>query len=100
MKRDNDIKESIKKPDSFIAPYSDREVSEAELERRKRKNNRLRSIGVNPKKIVDEESETENPYRVKAMVYITRDEEVPKKLLEKMNKYDTEIKKHMKNNND
>jgi len=97
MKRDNSVQKGIKKPAPFIAPYSNTPVSKAELERRKRKNRRLRNIGINPTKIVDEEGEAENPYRVQAMIYISRDEEVPKELLEKIKEYDVELKKRLQN---
>ena len=83
----------MKKPAPFFAPQSKIPLTRADLDRRERKNRRLRNIGVNPTKIVDEEGESENPYRVQAMIYIYRDEEVPLELLEKIKKYDAEHKR-------
>ncbi len=69
-------------------------MSRAEIERRERKNRRLKNLGVNPTKIVDDEGgESENPYVVQTMVYIARDDDVPLELLEKIKKYDAEHSK-------
>lgn len=84
MKKGVSTQSGITKPAPFIAPCSDVPVSGEELARRERKYRRLQSIGVNPTRIVDEDGESENPYRVQAMVYISRDEEVPRELVEKM----------------
>ena len=88
-----DIQQSVKKPKPYIAPYSDIPVTKEELEKRQRKYYRLKKIGVNPTLIVEDgngEAETENPYRIQAMIMINRDEEVPDELIEQIKKYDME----------
>ena len=88
-----DEKRNIKaRPEPYLVPFSDILVTEEELERRKRKYYRLKSIGVNPTIITDDtvEAEYENPYRIQAMIIISRDEDVPDALIEKIKQYDLE----------
>ncbi len=80
-----------KKPAPFIAPGSEIPVTPEELERRKRKRQRLEKLGIDPTKIVDD-GESENPYLVEAMVYISQDKDVPEEILRKIKQYDEEHK--------
>lgn len=86
MCRNSNDQYDVRKPTPFMAPFSNVPVTKNDLERRERKNQRLKNIGVNPKRIDGDESE--NPYRVQAMTYINRDEDVPRELIGRIKEYD------------
>ena len=70
----------------FIASNATQPSSD-EIARRKRKYDRLISIGVDPTLLSSDEPEKENPYIIEAMVLINEDKDVPPELLEKIKKY-------------
>ena len=79
---------NIKIPSTpVIAPYSDIPVTEEEIRKRQVRLKRLEEIGASCTKF-DGENETENPYRVQAMLYIMQDKEVPEDLKKKIKEFD------------
>lgn len=76
-------------PAPFIAQGSEVLPTSAEIERREIRYKRLRQIGVEP--FIITESEEENPYRVKAMVLVNQDKEIPDDLIKNMKKYDEKM---------
>lgn len=80
-----------KKPAPFYAPGSHTPVTKKEVQERMLKRQRAEKIGASITRFTDGD-EVENPYRVKALVYINRGEEIPKDLLVAMQKFDEEHK--------
>ncbi|MBR1702010.1 MAG: hypothetical protein IJ716_08650 [Lachnospiraceae bacterium] len=78
-----------RKPAPFIAPNSQIMTTQTELSKREQKAEMLKKIGENPSLITEEE--IENPYRVKAMVLIQQDKEIPDELLAQIEQYDREV---------
>ena len=77
-------------PEPFIAPYSNTPVTQEEIEKRLTKMKRAEEIGASITKVTDEGYE--NPYRVKALVYINKNQEVPDKLKKKIKEFDEHYK--------
>lgn len=92
----NDSKVLLQKPKPFIAPGSQIPVTSKDIEKRKRKIERLEQIGERPTRVTEEEFE--NPYKLEAIALITEDKEVPEELLKKIEEFE---KAHccMKNKN-
>ncbi len=90
INKPNKVKEARKKPAPVHAPYSNIPVTNEELNKRKRKYQRLEQLGVDPTLLVEINEESENPYIVKAMVLINQDKDVPKELLDKIQKYNSQ----------
>ena len=87
----NEVKENVKKidkPAPFIAFGSTDPISNEEIEKRKRVIERAEALGIHVTSL-DVEVEFENPYKVKALIYIWEDKEVPKELLEKIEEFES-----------
>lgn len=87
---------NISKPQPFIAPGSEKKLTEEELKKRQVKFERLEKIGENHTVVKGddyEEGETENPYRIQAMIMINQDKDVPEELIKQIEEYDKEILK-------
>ncbi len=80
-----------KKPAPFYAPGSTTPVTQDELTKRKKRYNRMLSIGIDPTLLTEDEHE--NPYRIEAMLLINQDKDIPKELLEKIRIHDEEYRK-------
>lgn len=77
----------IKKPSTPVnAPHSNIPVTQEEIEKRKERMIRAEEIGASITKFDGEE--TENPYRVQALIYIMQDKEVPEDLKKKIKEFD------------
>lgn len=78
----------IKIPSTAVnAPYSDIPVTEEEIRKRQVRLKLLEEIGASCTKF-DGGNETENPYRVQALIYIMQDKEVPEDLKKKIKEFD------------
>ncbi len=86
MIKNIDIKN--KKPEPFIAPGAKELASKEEIEKRLRRIKRAKEIGQDLTRVDSENCETENPYRVQALLYIMKDQEVPQDLKEKIKEFD------------
>ncbi len=89
------ISNNVSKPQPFIAPGSEKKLTPEELNKRKIKFERLEKIGEKHTIVTgyDEEGEKENPYRIKAMVLINQDKDVPEELLRQIEEYDKKLLK-------
>lgn len=77
-----------KRPKPFIAPGSTIQPTAKEIHDRQVKIKRAEEIGASITRITEEE--IENPYRVKALLYINRGEQVPEELKIKIAEFDKE----------
>ena len=84
MKKNADI--LLEKPKPFIAPDSQIPVTSQEIERRKRRLERLKEIGERPTRVTEEEFV--NPYKLEAIALISEDKEVPKELIKKIEEFE------------
>ena len=87
-------KKEISKPQPFVAPGSEKKPTSDEIAKRQVKYERLEKIGEKHTIVTGmdiTEGEIENPYRVKAMVLINQDKEVPEELLKQIEEYDQEL---------
>ena len=74
----------------FIAQGSLEPVTQAELEKRKRRIARAEAIGLSIMRVISEinpEEEFENPYHVEALRYILDDMDVPEEVLRKIDEF-------------
>ena len=82
---------TVSKPSPFIAPGSEKKPSTDELKKRQIKFERLEKIGEKHTIVTGQditEGEMENPYRIKAMVLINQDKDVPEELIRQIEEYD------------
>ena len=86
---------TVSKPQPFIAPGSEKKVTQEEINKRRIKFERLEKIGEKHTVITgnDGEGETENPYRIQAMILINQDKDVPEELLKQIEEYDKQLLK-------
>ncbi|WP_026658400.1 hypothetical protein [Butyrivibrio sp. AC2005] len=86
---------NVSKPQPFIAPGSEKKLTPEEINKRKVKFERLEKIGEKHTIITgyDGEGETENPYRIKAMILINQDKDVPEELIKQIEEYDKQLLK-------
>jgi hypothetical protein len=86
---------AVSKPQPFIAPGSEKKLTPEEINKRKIKFERLEKIGEKHTIITgyDAEGETENPYRIKAMILINQDKDVPEELIRQIEEYDKQLLK-------
>ena len=82
----NDLNVVLQKPEPFIAPESQKPISNDEIEKRKRMIARLEQIGENPTRVTD--NEYENPYKLEAIALIAEDKDVPEELMEKIEEFE------------
>ena len=84
---------TVSKPLPFIAPGSEKKITPEEMKKRKKKFERLEKIGEKHTVITghDADGETENPYRIKAMVLINQDKDVPEELIKQIEEYDKKV---------
>lgn len=92
MKKSSVVKN--KKLPPFIAPGAKALASNKEIEKRLVRIKRAKEIGQDLTRVDAENFETENPYRVQALVYIMNDQEVPDELKEKIKRFDAEYNKN------
>lgn len=97
MKRQENREKVIKIPAPFIAPGSTVKPTIKEINARKEKIRRAEEIGASITK-VDEADTIENPYRIQALIYINRGEEVPEKLKKQIEKFDAKYSKNVNAN--
>lgn len=83
----NESAKTSKIPKPFIAPGSTIKPTAEEIYNRKVKIKRAEEIGASITRVTDEE-EVENPYRVKALLYINKGEKVPEELKIKIKEFD------------
>lgn len=79
------------KPSPFIAPGSLNKITPAEIELRKQKIKKAEEIGASITRF-DTDSDVENPYRVKALIYINKGMDIPEELKDKIKKFDEQHK--------
>lgn len=91
----NDSKVILQKPKPFIAPGSQIPVTSEEIERRKKRLERLEQIGEKPTRVT--EDEYVNPYRLEAIALINEDKEVPEELMNKIDEFDKAHYKSIRN---
>lgn len=84
-----------KSTEPFIAPYSNIPVTKEEIESRHTKINRAEEIGASITRVTNEGYE--NPYRVKALIYINKNQEVPEELKRKIKEFDERYNKSATN---
>ena len=89
MKNDSNV--LLKKPKPFIAPGSQESVTNEDIEKRKRKIERLEQIGERPTRVTEEEFE--NPYKLQAIALIEADKDIPEELLKKIKDFEKEHSK-------
>lgn len=80
-----------KVPAPFIVPGSTVKPTVREINERKEKIRRAEEIGASITR-VDYANNVENPYRVKALIYINRGEEVPEELKKQIVRFDAKYK--------
>lgn len=83
-----------KKPKPFIAPGAKESASKEEIEKRLKRVQRAKEIGQDITRVDSINCETENPYRVQALLYIMNDQEVPQDLREKIKEFDIKYNKN------
>ncbi|WP_074885886.1 hypothetical protein [Butyrivibrio proteoclasticus] len=95
MKMTKKQNNTVLKPLPFIAPGSEKKITPEEMNKRKIKFERLEKIGEKHTVITghDVDGETENPSRIKAMILINQDKDVPEELLKQIEEYDKELLK-------
>lgn len=76
----------LQKPKPFIVPGSQNPVTAEEIERRKRRIERLEKIGERPTRVTEEEYV--NPYKLKAIALISEDKDVPEELMKKIEDFE------------
>ena len=77
----------LDKPAPFIAFGSTEQISNEEIEKRKRVIERAEKLGIHVTSL-DVEVEYENPYKVEALIYIWEDKEVPEDIIKKMKEFE------------
>lgn len=87
MKRQENREKVIKIPAPFIAPGSTVKPTIKEINARKEKIMQAEEAGASITKI-DDNNSVENPYKIQALIYINRGEEVPEKLNNRLKKLD------------
>lgn len=85
----------IKVPAPFMAYGSDVRPTQQEINQRREKIKRAEEIGASITR-VDTVNGVENPYRVKALIYINRGEAVPEKLLHQIKEFDAKYNQEEK----
>lgn len=96
MRRSSSIVKTVNnKPKPFVAPGSNIKPTIEEIKDRELRIKRADEIGASITRVTDEQ-EYENPYRVKALIYINANKEVPEELKQKIKEFDNRHTKALK----
>ena len=91
MMKNDKINLNIKKPAPFYAPGSEKPVTEEDIKRRREKVKRAALLGIDLTRFtIESDEEFVNPYKIIALSYIAKGEEIPKELLLQIEEFEKE----------